>query len=65
MAEQDAAICGTLQVSYIPSLTFRGGERAQIEAVRVDGRLRGQGIGCQMVEWVVIQARGWGAAWSS
>jgi len=30
VADLDGAVVGTLQISYIPSLTLRGGERAQI-----------------------------------
>lgn len=38
-------------------MTFRGGERAQIEAVRVDRSARDQGIGQAMLEWAIDQAR--------
>jgi ribosomal protein S18 acetylase RimI-like enzyme len=56
VAEQVGVIVGTLQLSFIPSMTFKGGERAQIEAVRVDGARRGSGIGRQMIEWAIEQA---------
>ena len=38
-------IIGTLQLSFIQYLTYRGGIRAQIEAARVRKDQRGFGIG--------------------
>jgi ribosomal protein S18 acetylase RimI-like enzyme len=57
VAELDGEVVGTLQLTFIPSLTMVGGERAQIEAVRVDGRHRGQGLGSAMLRWAIEQAR--------
>lgn len=31
-------------------MTYQGGKRAQIEGVRVDNNVRGQGIGKAMIE---------------
>ena len=56
VAESGGRVVGTLQVSFIPSLTFTGGERAQIEGVRVDAGVRGAGVGHEMVGWVVDEA---------
>jgi GNAT superfamily N-acetyltransferase len=61
VAEMDGRIVGTLHLIFIPSLSFQGGLRAQIESVRVDEPLRGQGIGKQMMEWVIERARQRGA----
>src|SRR5258708_28866920 len=36
-------IIGTLQLIYIPSLSFQGGKRCTVESVRVDEKYRGQG----------------------
>ena len=60
--EVDGAVVGTLQISYLPNMNRIGTLRGQIEAVHVDGRLRGQGLGHQMIEWAVAQcqARGCG-----
>lgn len=55
--EQNGAIIGTLQLTFLPSLSFQGGKRAQIESVRVDGRFRGQGIGQKLCQWAIEQAR--------
>ncbi|WP_247235417.1 GNAT family N-acetyltransferase [Telluribacter sp. SYSU D00476] len=50
-------IIATLQLSFIPYLTYRGGIRAQIEAVRVREDVRGEGIGQQVFEWAIRRAR--------
>ena len=42
---EKSAIIGTLQLSFIQYLTYRGGIRAQIEAVRIRKDQRGLGIG--------------------
>lgn len=57
VVEQDGAIIGTCQLTFIPSLTHRGGWIAQVGNVRVDGTLRGQGLGQQLMEWCIQQAR--------
>ena len=50
-------IVGTLQLSFIPYLTYQGGIRAQIEAVRVREDLRGEGIGQQLFSWAIQRSR--------
>ena len=57
VADRDGEVVGTMQLTFIPSLSRRGAERTQIEAVRVRGDLRGDGIGRRMVTWAVDQAR--------
>lgn len=57
VVETDGTVVGTLQLSFIPYLTHRGGERAQIEAVRVRSTSRDRGIGRRMLEWAIEQAR--------
>lgn len=56
-AELDGRLVGTMQLSFLPGLSFRGAWRAQIEAVRIAGDLRGQRLGEQMILWAVEQAR--------
>jgi GNAT superfamily N-acetyltransferase len=53
----DGAVVATLQLSFLPSLTYVGGERAQVEAVRVAASTRGEGVGGQLMEWAIAQAR--------
>ena len=53
--EKDIVI-GTLQLSLIPYLTYRGGTRAQIEAVRIHKDYRGRGLGKMVFEWCIARA---------
>ncbi|MDH2423998.1 GNAT family N-acetyltransferase [Sphaerisporangium sp. TRM90804] len=57
VAEVDGRVAGTMQLTFIPGLSRRGGERALIEAVRVAGSHRGQGLGREMMRWAVDRAR--------
>ena len=52
----DATVVGVLQITFIPSITYRGGWRALIEGVRVAAPLRSSGIGRQMFEWAIQRA---------
>ncbi|WP_214413356.1 GNAT family N-acetyltransferase [Sphaerisporangium fuscum] len=57
VAEADGEVVGTMQITYIPGLSRKGGERALIEAVRVAAGARGQGLGRAMMRWAVDRAR--------
>jgi GNAT superfamily N-acetyltransferase len=57
VAELDGAVIGTLQLTILPGLSYQGGKRALIEAVRVDAPLRGQGIGQRLIVWAIEQSR--------
>lgn len=57
VGELDGEVVATFQVSYIPGLSRKGSWRSQIEAVRVSGELRGQGVGALMIQWAIDQAR--------
>jgi GNAT superfamily N-acetyltransferase len=57
VADVDGEVAGTLQLTYIPGLSRMGAERAQIEAVRVAATHRGRGLGRQMINWALGQAR--------
>jgi GNAT superfamily N-acetyltransferase len=50
-------IIGTMQLSFIQYLTYRGGLRAQIEAVRIRKDQRGLGIGKSMFQWAIHRAK--------
>ncbi|WP_375562429.1 GNAT family N-acetyltransferase [Bernardetia sp. OM2101] len=56
-ADKNTEIIGTLQLSFIQYLTYRGGIRAQIEAVRIRKDKRGLGIGKAMFEWAINRAK--------
>jgi len=54
---QDGRIVGTLQLSFIPGLSRKGALRGQIEAVRVAGGRRGEGLGRRLFEWAIGECR--------
>jgi len=54
---EQSEIIGTLQLSFIQYLTYRGGIRAQIEAVRIRKDQRGLGIGKVLFEWAIKRAQ--------
>ena len=57
VADLDGDVVGTLQLTFIPGLTYMGSSRAQIEGVRVGGGLRGHGVGHSMLAWAIEVAR--------
>lgn len=50
-------VIGTMQLSFIQYLTYQGGIRAQIEAVRIRKDQRGTGLGTKMFEWAIQRAK--------
>jgi len=54
---EDSEIIGTLQLSFIQYLTYQGGIRVQIEAVRIRKDQRGTGLGTKMFEWAIKRAK--------
>ena len=58
IVELDGQIVGTCHLTMMPSLSFRGSTRMQIEAVRVSTKHRGQMIG----EWMLKEALSYGQA---
>jgi GNAT superfamily N-acetyltransferase len=61
VAEPEGEVIGTLHLMFLPSISFQGGLRAQIESVRVDKRFQSQGIGSQMMKWTLDRAKQRGA----
>jgi GNAT superfamily N-acetyltransferase len=57
VAEDAEGVAGCLQLTLIPNLSHQGAWRAQIEAVRVAGRLRGQGVGRALFDHTIDEAR--------
>ena len=57
VATDDSRVVATAQLSFLPGLARRGAMRAQIEAVRVDHRYRGAGLGEAMIRWMVEEAK--------
>ena len=53
-------VVGCLQLCILPGLSSQGASRALIEDVRVASLHRSRGIGEQLVQWAVAEARGQG-----
>jgi ribosomal protein S18 acetylase RimI-like enzyme len=53
----DGVVVGCLQLCILPGLSSQGASRALIEDVRVASHCRSRGIGEQMVQWAVTEAR--------
>ncbi|MDP9365749.1 MAG: GNAT family N-acetyltransferase [Chloroflexota bacterium] len=56
VVEDAGEVVATAQLSFLPSLTHRGGERAQIEGVRVAASRRGTGIGRALFARMIARA---------
>ena len=61
VAVSNGEVIGTLHLMFLPSLSFQGGLRAQIESVRVDTKCRGKGFGGRLMAWAIERARERGA----
>lgn len=59
--ENEGEVIGTLHLSFIQYLTYKGGIRAQVEAVRVKENQRSKGVGKQLFEWAIDRAKEKGA----
>ena len=57
VAELDGAVAGTFQTMITTTLTGRGSSSMIIEAVQTRNDLRGQGIGAQMIQYCIAEAR--------
>jgi GNAT superfamily N-acetyltransferase len=61
VAESNGKVVGTLHLTFLPSISYQGRMRAQVESVRVDKECRNMGIGRRMMEWTIECARERGA----
>ncbi len=57
VAESEGRVVGCLQLCILPGLSSQGACRALIEDVRVAADRRSRGIGEQLVQWAVTEAR--------
>lgn len=57
LEDEEKQIIGTMQLSFLQYLTYQGGIRTQIEAVRVKENQRGKGIGEKMFLWAIERAK--------
>ncbi len=56
VAERGERIVGCYQLTFIRGLSFSGGERAQIESVRIASDCRGSGLGSAMMQDAIRRA---------
>ena len=61
VAEQNGEVIGTAHLMFLPSISYQGGLRAQIESVRIDTQHQNRGIGREMMTWVIDRAKARGA----
>jgi len=57
----DGVVVATLQLTFLRTLSRRGGLRLQVEAVRVAGSERGAGLGAALMAWATDLGRARGA----
>jgi ribosomal protein S18 acetylase RimI-like enzyme len=57
LEDEQQEIIGTFQLSFIQYLTYQGGIRAQIEAVRIRKDKRNLGLGKTMFLWAINRAK--------
>ena len=57
VAEEGGRVVGCLQLCILPGLSSQGASRGLIEDVRVASDRRSRGIGEQLVQWAVKEAR--------
>ena len=57
VVEQNGALVGCMQLTFVPGLSRLGMWRGQIESVRIDSRSRGKGLGRKMIEWAIAECR--------
>ena len=55
--DANGVVMGCLQLTFLPGISYQGSWIAQVEGVRVDGSLRGTGIGEKMMEAVIAKSR--------
>ena len=53
----EGAVIGCLQLCILPGLSSQGASRGLIEDVRVATHCRSRGIGEQLVQWAIAEAR--------
>ena len=56
----EGAVVGCLQLCILPGLSSQGASRGLLEDVRVASHCRSRGIGEQLVQWAIAEARGKG-----
>lgn len=55
--DETGQVVGTMQLTFIQYLTYRGGLRAQAEAVFVREDFRGKGVGSKLMKYAIDQSK--------
>ena len=55
--DEDGQVVGCLQLTFLPGMSYQGSWIAQVEGVRVDRSMRGEGIGEEMMKFVIAKSR--------
>ena len=57
VAESEGRVVGCLQLAVLPGISSQGGMRGLLEDVRVASDCRSRGIGEQLVQWAITEAK--------
>jgi len=57
VAESEGRVVGCLQLAVLPGISSQGGMRSLLEDVRVATDCRSRGIGEQLVQWAMTEAK--------
>ncbi|NUR10621.1 MAG: GNAT family N-acetyltransferase [Bradyrhizobium sp.] len=57
VAESEGRVVGCLQLAILPGISSQGGVRGLLEDVRVASDCRSRGIGEQLVQWAIAEAK--------
>src|SRR5688572_21650102 len=61
IAELNNEVIGTLHLVFLPSISYQGGLRSQVESVRVGRTFQNKSIGSQMMQYAIQRAKARGA----
>lgn len=61
IAELEGEPVGCMQINILHGLAGRGKSRVQLEGVHIRANQRGKGLGSQMIQWAIDQAKTNGA----
>ncbi len=61
VTELNEEVIGTLHLMFLPSVSYQGRLRSQVESVRIDHKFQNKGIGSQLMEYAIGRAKARGA----
>jgi ribosomal protein S18 acetylase RimI-like enzyme len=57
VVEENGIVIGTCHLTVMPSLSFQGSRRLNLENIHVDKRFQGQGVGTWMIQQAIAVGR--------